>query len=50
MHTESGALRRLGDSDQMLADPAQDIRGYKVHGRDGKDRRTRAVSQMEEVL
>ena len=36
MHTEQGILMRLGDSDQMLADPTQDIRGHQVIDRDGQ--------------
>jgi sporulation protein YlmC with PRC-barrel domain len=45
MQTQSGALMRLGDSDQMLADPAQDIRGYKVIDRDGKE-----IGKVDDLL
>ncbi|HEY4099671.1 MAG TPA: PRC-barrel domain-containing protein [Gemmatimonadales bacterium] len=31
------SLIKLSDSDQVLADPAEDIRGKKVHDRDGDD-------------
>ena len=37
MTSESGIMMRLGDSGQMLADPAQDIRGRKVLDRDGHE-------------
>nr|WP_221383129.1 PRC-barrel domain-containing protein [Actinoplanes polyasparticus] len=37
MNIESGTMMRLGDSGQMLADPAQDIRGRKVLDRDGHE-------------
>ncbi|GIF06641.1 PRC-barrel domain-containing protein [Actinoplanes siamensis] len=30
-------LIKLSDSDQMVGDPAEDIRGRKVHDRDGHD-------------
>jgi sporulation protein YlmC with PRC-barrel domain len=45
MHTESGTLMRLGDSDQMLADPAQDIRGHKVIDRDGTE-----IGKVDDLL
>ncbi|MCO8277471.1 PRC-barrel domain-containing protein [Actinoplanes sp. TRM 88003] len=37
MSTESGTMMGLGDSGQMLADPAQDIRGRTVVDRDGNE-------------
>ncbi|MEV0902763.1 PRC-barrel domain-containing protein [Actinoplanes sp. NPDC049802] len=45
MHTESGTLMRLGDSDRMLADPGQDIRGYKVVDRDGDE-----IGKVDDLL
>jgi sporulation protein YlmC with PRC-barrel domain len=45
MHTESGTLMLLGDSRHMLADPAQDIRGYKVVDRDGKE-----IGKVDDLL
>jgi sporulation protein YlmC with PRC-barrel domain len=45
MHTESGTLMRLGDSDLMLADPAQDIRGHKVIDRDGEE-----IGKVDDLL
>lgn len=45
MQAQSGTLMRLGDSDQMLADPAQDIRGYKVIDRDGKE-----IGKVDDLL
>jgi sporulation protein YlmC with PRC-barrel domain len=35
MNTVSGTMMRLSDSDQRLADPAQDVRGRRVLDRDG---------------
>jgi len=37
MNVESGTLRRLSDSGQMLADPDQDIRGRRVMDRDNHE-------------
>lgn len=37
MNGESTTMMQLGDTDQMLADPAQDIRGRKVLDRDGNE-------------
>lgn len=33
----TASLIKLGDSDRMVSDPAQDIRGRRVHDRDGDD-------------
>lgn len=33
----SVSLTKLGDSDQVLVDPTEDIRGYRVRDRDGND-------------
>lgn len=45
MSTESGTMMRLGDSDQRLADPTQDIRGRKVVDRDGHE-----VGKVDDLL
>lgn len=37
MNKEFGTMVRLSDSDQLVADPAQDIRGRKVLDRDGDE-------------
>ena len=31
------SLVKLSDSDQVLADPAEDVRGHRVYDRDGED-------------
>lgn len=45
MNVESGTLMRLGDTDQMLADPDQDIRGRKVLDRDGNE-----IGKVDDLL
>jgi len=45
MNTESGTMMRLGESDQRLADPSQDIRGRRVLDRDGND-----VGKVDDLL
>jgi sporulation protein YlmC with PRC-barrel domain len=46
MDDRSGArLVRLGDSGQMLANPAEDIRGYRVHDQDGEE-----IGKIDELL
>ncbi|MDY7087204.1 MAG: PRC-barrel domain-containing protein [Actinomycetota bacterium] len=45
MSTESSTLMRLSDSDQMLADPTQDIRGRKVLDRDGNE-----IGKVDDLL
>ena len=46
MDDRSGArLIRLGDSGQMLADPAEDIRGSRVHDRDGEE-----IGKIDDLL
>ena len=46
MDDRSGArLIRLGDSGQMLADPAEDIRGSRVHDQDGEE-----IGKIDDLL
>jgi sporulation protein YlmC with PRC-barrel domain len=45
MNVESGTLMRLGDSDQTLADPTDDIRGRKVVDRDGHE-----IGKVDDLL
>ncbi|MEU4428840.1 PRC-barrel domain-containing protein [Actinoplanes sp. NPDC024001] len=45
MNVESGTLMRLGDSDQTLADPADDIRGCTVLDRDGNE-----IGEVDDLL
>lgn len=45
MSVNFGTLIRLGDSDQMLADPDQDIRGRTVRDRDGNE-----IGKVDELL
>ncbi|WP_127507826.1 PRC-barrel domain-containing protein [Actinoplanes solisilvae] len=45
MNTESTTMMQLSDTDQVLADPAQDIRGRKVFDRDGNE-----VGRVDDLL
>ena len=45
MGSGSGTMMRLGDTDQRLADPTQDIRGRKVLDRDGHE-----IGKVDDLL
>ena len=45
MNTESGILMRLSDSDHIVADPDQDIRGRTVLDCDGKE-----IGKVDDLL
>lgn len=45
MATEFGTLKNFGDSGQMLADPAQDVRGRRVLDQDGHD-----IGRVDDLL